>query len=103
TGERHQRGGRSARTGRRDRGRNAVSLWRVRGDRDAVMADLLKIEELTTVFATASGPVPAVDNVSVEIRSGETLGLVGESGSGKSVTAMSIMRLVQRPGRIASG
>src|SRR5262249_15130675 len=43
------------------------------------------------------------DNGSVEIRSGETLGLVGESGSGKSVTAMSIMRLVQRPGRIASG
>ena len=64
---------------------------------------LLRVDQLTTVFDTARGPVPAVDAVSLEIRPGETLGLVGESGSGKSVTAMSIMRLVQPPGRIASG
>jgi oligopeptide/dipeptide ABC transporter ATP-binding protein len=70
------------------------------------MADyvpLLNVEHLTTVFETASGPVPAVDDVSFEIREGETLGLVGESGSGKSVTAFSVMRLVQPPGRIRSG
>src|SRR5437870_7953472 len=64
---------------------------------------LLAISHLTTVFDTARGPVPAVDDVSFQIRSGETLGLVGESGSGKSVTALSIMRLVQPPGRIAGG
>jgi oligopeptide/dipeptide ABC transporter ATP-binding protein len=67
------------------------------------MDPLLKVEHLTTVFDLASGSVPAVDDVSFEIRQGETLGVVGESGSGKSVTAFSIMRLVQPPGRIASG
>ena len=64
---------------------------------------LLSIEHLTTVFDTARGPLPAVNDVSLQIRGGETLGLVGESGSGKSVTALSIMRLVQPPGRVAGG
>jgi oligopeptide/dipeptide ABC transporter ATP-binding protein len=64
---------------------------------------LLSVDNLSTVFDLAEGPAPAVDDVSFEVRSGETLGLVGESGSGKSVTALSIMRLVQPPGRIASG
>ena len=64
---------------------------------------LLRVEHLTTVFDTPTAPVVAVDDVSFEIHKGETLGLVGESGSGKSVTAFSIVRLVQAPGRITAG
>ena len=64
---------------------------------------LLSVEKLTTVFDLVSGPAPAVIDVSFSVAPGETLCLVGESGSGKSVTALSIMRLVQRPGRISAG
>jgi len=67
------------------------------------VSDLLKVEHLTTVFDLPSGPARAVDDVSFVVREGETLSLVGESGSGKSVTAYSILRVVQPPGRIASG
>jgi oligopeptide/dipeptide ABC transporter ATP-binding protein len=55
------------------------------------------------VFELPSGRAAAVDDVSFVIRSGETLGLVGESGCGKSVTALSLLRLVQPPGHIAAG
>jgi peptide/nickel transport system ATP-binding protein len=65
--------------------------------------DLLDIEGLKTHFATANGLVKAVDGVSLHIRQGKTLGVVGESGSGKSITALSVMRLIERPGRIVAG
>ncbi|HEY4261185.1 MAG TPA: ABC transporter ATP-binding protein [Schlesneria sp.] len=58
------------------------------------MTALLEIEGLKTYFRTDAGTVKAVDDLSVKIRLGETLGLVGESGSGKSVTSLTIMRLL---------
>ncbi len=64
---------------------------------------LLSVEHLTTGFDIGGRFVPAVIDVSFSVAAGETLGLVGESGSGKSVTALSIMRLIQPPGRIAGG
>lgn len=65
---------------------------------------ILKVKNLVTEFATEDGMTKAVDNVSFELKPGETIGIVGESGSGKSVTSLSIMRLIQSPpGRIASG
>jgi peptide/nickel transport system ATP-binding protein len=64
---------------------------------------VLEVRELVTEFRTERGAVRAVDRVSFDIAAGQTLGVVGESGCGKSVTALSIMRLVAQPGRIAGG
>ena len=67
------------------------------------MNTLLEVSGLQTHFPTRGGLVRAVDGVSFKIREGELLGLVGESGCGKSITALSIMRLISPPGRIAGG
>jgi len=64
---------------------------------------LLEVADLRTVFRTAAGEVPAVDGVTLAIATGRTLCIVGESGCGKSVLALSILRLLPRPGRIAGG
>ena len=64
---------------------------------------LLEVENLSTSFFTEEGVVAAVDGVSFSLGRGRTLALVGESGSGKSVTAYSILRLIQPPGRITGG
>jgi peptide/nickel transport system ATP-binding protein len=64
---------------------------------------LVVVDRLHTYFYTDEGTVKAVDDVSLIIPRGKTLGLVGESGCGKSVTALSIIGLVSPPGRIVSG
>ncbi|MHC3378751.1 ABC transporter ATP-binding protein [Haloarcula sp. H-GB5] len=64
---------------------------------------LLEVEDLTVKFYTEEGVVTAVDDLSFRIEHGEKFGVVGESGAGKSVTALSVMRLIEEPGRIESG
>jgi oligopeptide/dipeptide ABC transporter ATP-binding protein len=64
---------------------------------------LLKVQGLKTYFFLERGVVKAVDGVNFEIKKGEILGVVGETGCGKSVTALSIMRLILRPGKIVEG
>jgi len=63
----------------------------------------LEVDALTTRFEAREGSTVAVDAMSYTVRHGETLGVVGESGCGKSVTALSVMRLIQPPGKIESG
>ncbi|AKG35322.1 ABC transporter ATP-binding protein [Paenibacillus durus] len=68
------------------------------------MKPLLDIKNLRTEFHTEEGTVKAVDGVSIRVREGETVCIVGESGCGKSVTAMSVMGLVEEPGgKVAGG
>jgi len=67
------------------------------------MKDLIRIRDLAVRFYTYEGIVHAIDDLDLDIRQGETLGIVGETGSGKSMTALAILRLVPYPGRIESG
>ncbi len=64
---------------------------------------VLHIRNLQVQFLTEHNPVMAVDNISLQLQRGQTLGIVGESGSGKSVTSLAIMGLVPNPGRISGG
>jgi oligopeptide/dipeptide ABC transporter ATP-binding protein len=71
------------------------------GDRD--QSPLLSVRNLKASFFTDEGTVVAVDGVSFDVHRGQTLGIVGETGCGKSVTARSILRIVEPPGRIVEG
>jgi len=67
------------------------------------MSALLEVQGLTTSFPGSRGAVPIVDGSDLRIERGEVLALVGESGCGKSMTALSLMRLVPKPGHISAG
>ena len=64
---------------------------------------LLEVRDLRTAFPSKGGMTPVVDGVSFDLERGKVLALVGESGSGKSMTALSTLRLVPKPGRVTSG
>lgn len=67
------------------------------------MSPVLDVDRLSTHFLTPAGPLRAVDDVSFSLNKGQILGLVGESGSGKSITAFSILGLIDPPGKIVAG
>ena len=71
--------------------------------RSQSLTPILEVKDLRTHFFADEGVVKAVDGASFQLHPGRTLGIVGESGCGKSVTARSILRIVERPGRIVSG
>jgi len=77
--------------------------WSEQPMRDKERTPLLEVSGLKTYFRTEDGMVKAVDGVDIFVNAGQVLGLVGESGCGKTVTALSIMRLIQAPGRITDG
>jgi peptide/nickel transport system ATP-binding protein len=74
-----------------------------RAVRSAGESPILSVRDLRTYFYAEEGTVRAVDGASFDLHASRTLGIVGESGCGKSVTARSILRIVERPGRIVSG
>jgi peptide/nickel transport system ATP-binding protein len=73
-------------------------------DKNTAKADtILSVRDLKTYFFQDEGTVKAVDGANFDVQAGKTLGIVGESGCGKSVTTQSILRLVEKPGRIVTG
>ena len=66
-------------------------------------SNLLEVKNLSVSFFTPSGEVKAVNNISYKLDKSKVLGIVGESASGKSVSAYSIMGLIQSPGRVIGG
>jgi len=71
--------------------------------RESGSRPILSVEGLRTTFFTDKETIRAVDGIDFDVVEGETVGIVGESGSGKSVTARSVMRLIESPGRIVDG
>ena len=69
----------------------------------SLSAPLVSIRRLAVTFRSGEESVTAVNHISLDIMPGEILGIVGESGSGKSVTALSLMQLIQPPGRFSAG
>lgn len=67
------------------------------------MKNIISIRDLTVRFYTYEGVVHAIDDLELDVRQGETLGIVGETGSGKTMTALAILRLIPYPGKIESG
>lgn len=67
------------------------------------MTNILEVKDLQTYFFTDKGTVKAVDGVTYSMKAGQTLGIVGESGCGKSINAMSILNLIEKPGKIVNG
>jgi peptide/nickel transport system ATP-binding protein len=83
-------------------------IWTGVNTRFAVMESflsdvLVEVKNLETTFFSKAGAFKAVNNISYTISKGETLGIVGESGCGKSVTSLSLMRLIEKPGKITGG